>query len=121
MTTSGYASDGIFAEAPGDVSVTSGTVTTSGDFADGIDALSSDGNVSVTSGWITTGGDYGTGIAAEFGALEQRVEALQLLVELGDGEQRVRSLRALADIHRGERLAERDMGGVNGRPSTEQD
>ena len=40
-------------------------------------------------------------IAAEFGALEQRVEALQLLVELGDGEQRVRSLRALADLHRG--------------------
>src|SRR5690606_22549114 len=40
-------------------------------------------------------------IAAEFGALEQRVEALHLLVELGDGAQRVRSLRALADLHRG--------------------
>lgn len=40
-------------------------------------------------------------IAAEYGVLEQRVEALQLLVELSDGEQRVRSLRALADIHRG--------------------
>jgi tetratricopeptide (TPR) repeat protein len=38
---------------------------------------------------------------AERGALEQRIEALQLLVELGDGEQRVRSLRALADLHRG--------------------
>lgn len=40
-------------------------------------------------------------IAAEYGALSQRVEALQLLVELGDGEQRIRSLRALADLHRG--------------------
>ncbi len=40
-------------------------------------------------------------IAAEFGALDQRVEALQLMVDLGDGEHRVRSLRALADIHRG--------------------
>ncbi|MCA9683551.1 MAG: tetratricopeptide repeat protein, partial [Myxococcales bacterium] len=40
-------------------------------------------------------------IAAEHRALPQRVEALQLLVELGDGEQRVRSLRALADLHRG--------------------
>lgn len=40
-------------------------------------------------------------IAAEFGVLDQRVEALQLLVELSEGEQRVRSLRALADLHRG--------------------
>ncbi|NVB42217.1 hypothetical protein G6O69_30620 [Pseudenhygromyxa sp. WMMC2535] len=40
-------------------------------------------------------------IAADQGAISQRVEALQLLVELGDGEQRVRSLRALADLHRG--------------------
>jgi tetratricopeptide (TPR) repeat protein len=40
-------------------------------------------------------------IAAEYGALDQRVEALQLMVDLGDGEHRVRSLRALADIHRG--------------------
>ena len=40
-------------------------------------------------------------IAAEHGALAQRVEALQLLVELSDGAQRVRSLRALADLHRG--------------------
>lgn len=40
-------------------------------------------------------------LAAEFNVLDQRVEALQLLVELGDGEQRVRSLRALADLHRG--------------------
>lgn len=39
-------------------------------------------------------------IAAEYGAIEQRVEALQLLVDLGDGEHRVRSLRALADLHR---------------------
>ncbi|HLT39252.1 MAG TPA: hypothetical protein VK034_23370, partial [Enhygromyxa sp.] len=41
------------------------------------------------------------GDRADLGALEQRIEALQLLVELGDGEQRVRSLRALADLHRG--------------------
>lgn len=40
-------------------------------------------------------------IAAEHGALSQRVEALQLLVELSEGQQRVRSLRALADLHRG--------------------
>ncbi|PRP91544.1 Beta-barrel assembly-enhancing protease [Enhygromyxa salina] len=40
-------------------------------------------------------------IAADYGVLDQRVEALQLLVELGDSKQRVRSLRALADIHRG--------------------
>ncbi len=40
-------------------------------------------------------------IAAEHGALDQRIEALQLLVGLSDGNQRVRSLRALADIHRG--------------------
>ncbi len=40
-------------------------------------------------------------IAAEFGVLDSRVEALQLLVELSEGEQRVRSLRALADLHRG--------------------
>ena len=40
-------------------------------------------------------------IASEHGKLDQRVEALQLLVELSDGGQRVRSLRALADLHRG--------------------
>jgi len=40
-------------------------------------------------------------IAAHVGALEQRVEALQLLIELGDGPERSRSLRALAELHRG--------------------
>jgi tetratricopeptide (TPR) repeat protein len=40
-------------------------------------------------------------IAAETGALPQRVEALQALIDIGDGQQRVRSLRALADLHRG--------------------
>jgi len=40
-------------------------------------------------------------IAAEIGAIDQRVAALQLLVDIGDGSQRVRGLRALADLHRG--------------------
>lgn len=47
-------------------------------------------------------------IAASVGALDQRVEALQLLIDIGDGEQRVRSLRALADLHRGP-LAQPDV------------
>jgi tetratricopeptide (TPR) repeat protein len=47
-------------------------------------------------------------IASEIGALDQRVEALQQLIDVGDGEQRVRSLRALADLHRGP-LAQPDV------------
>jgi tetratricopeptide (TPR) repeat protein len=40
-------------------------------------------------------------LAAKIGALQERVEALQMLVDVGDGVERIRSLRALADIHRG--------------------
>ena len=40
-------------------------------------------------------------LAARVGALEQRVSALQMLVDVGNGVERIRSLRALADIHRG--------------------
>jgi Tfp pilus assembly protein PilF len=39
-------------------------------------------------------------IASAIGTVDQRVEVLQLLVELGDPDERVRSLRALADIDR---------------------
>ena len=40
-------------------------------------------------------------LAAAAGALDRRVEALQLLVDASDGPERVRSLRQLAEIHRG--------------------
>lgn len=42
-------------------------------------------------------------IASAIGTVDQRVEVLQLLVELGDPDERVRSLRALADIDRNAR------------------
>lgn len=42
-------------------------------------------------------------IASAIGTVEQRVEVLQLLVELGDPDERVRSLRALAEIDRNAR------------------
>lgn len=42
-------------------------------------------------------------IASAIGTVDQRVEVLQLLVELGDPDERVRSLRALAEIDRGAR------------------
>lgn len=40
-------------------------------------------------------------LAARSGALDRRVEALQMLVDVSDGPERIPSLRALAEIHRG--------------------
>ena len=53
---------GIHAVGSGDVSVTAGSVATSGTFAYGIIAHSTGGDISVSAGSVTTTGDYGVGI-----------------------------------------------------------
>ena len=67
VDTAGFGSDGIHAvntAANGATRVTVGTVSTLGDFAWGTYAASFQGNVAVTTGQVTTGGNYGTGIIA---------------------------------------------------------
>ena len=71
MSTTGFSSTGINANAHTDLAIDSGSVSTENDSSDGIFAIASDGYATITSESVTTLGDHSSGIdVSAYGAVQ---------------------------------------------------